>query len=255
MKIKRDQPILKSPGEIEAMKEAGRVSAYALRAVGEIIRPGISTLELDQYVEDLIRMEGGKPAFKGLYGFPASICASPNSMVVHGIPSRDVILREGDIISIDTGAEVDGWIGDNAYTYKVGKVDARTQLLLAKTEEAMWAGINEAVPGNTLGDIGAAIQGTVEPHGFGVVREYVGHGVGRKMHEPPNVPNFGRRGKGLRLQAGMVIAIEPMINAGTHKVHTLADGWAVVSDDNSNSAHFEKTIAITNDGPVVLTAE
>lgn len=250
-----EQPVYKSAAEIEAMKEAGRVSAKVLRMVGDIIRPGISTLELDAYVENLIRLEGGIPSFKGLYGFPGSICASLNGMVVHGIPSKDVILQSGDIISIDTGATIDGWVGDNAYTYAVGKVDAEKELLLKVTEECMWRGIEAALAGNTLGDIGHAVQHHAEAHGFGVVREYVGHGVGHVMHEPPNVPNYGKKGKGLKLEPGLVIAIEPMINAGTHRVHTIEDGWGVVTNDGKPSAHFEKTIAVTEDGPVVITAE
>ena len=255
MVARREQPILKTPSEIEAMKEAGRISAKVLRMAGEIIRPGISTLELDDYVETLIRMEGAIPSFKGLYGFPGSICASPNGMVVHGIPSKDVILKSGDVISIDTGATVDGWVGDNAYTYPVGKIDDEAKLLLKTTEQAMWDGINAALVGNHLGDIGNAVQTTAEAQGFGVVREYVGHGVGRVMHEPPNVPNYGKKGKGLVLEPGLVIAIEPMINAGTHKVHTIEDGWGVVTNDGKYSAHFEKTIAVTEDGPIVITAE
>lgn len=250
-----EKPVYKSAAEIEAMREAGRVSAKVLRMVGDIIRPGISTLELDAYVENLIRLEGGVPSFKGLYGFPGSICVSLNDMVVHGIPSKDVVLQSGDIVSIDTGATIDGWVGDNAFTYAVGKVDAEKELLLKVTEECMWLGIEAAVAGNTLGDIGHAVQHHAEAHGFGVVREYVGHGVGRVMHEPPNVPNYGKRGKGMRLEPGLVIAIEPMINAGTHRVHTIDDGWGVVTDDGKPSAHFEKTIAITEDGPLVITAE
>jgi methionyl aminopeptidase len=248
--------ILKTAEQIEAMKEAGRVSAKALRKVGELVRPGISTLELDRFAENLIRMEGGTPAFLGYNGFKGSICASVNDQIVHGIPSADVILREGDIISIDVGAIIGGWVGDNAATFAVGQIAPETQRLMDVTLQSMWAGIDAARPGNTLGDIGYAVQHVAEGAGFGVVREYVGHGVGRKMHEDPNVPNFGKKGRGTRLKEGMVLAIEPMINAGTHRTKgPFADGWAVYTADNKPSAHFERTIAITKAGPLVLTAE
>ena len=247
--------IKKSPAEIEAMKEAGRISAKVLRQAGQIIKPGISTLEIDQFVERMIRMEGGIPAFKGLYGFPGSICASVNDQIVHGIPSASVILKEGDILSIDTGATVDGWVGDNAWTYPVGKISEDKQRLLEVTEKCMWAGLDAARVGNRLGDIGAAVQGIAEAAGYGVVREYVGHGVGRVMHEDPNVPNYGRKHTGLKLEAGMVLAIEPMINMGTHRTLQMDDGWTVVTQDRKPSAHFEKMVAITEDGPVIITTE
>ena len=247
--------IKKSKAEIEAMKEAGRISAKALREVGSKVAPGVSTLELDQYAEELIRREGGIPAFKGYGGFPASICASVNEQIVHGIPSANVILKEGDIISIDTGAIVDGWVGDNAWTYPVGKISPDVQKLLKVTEECMWAGLGVARPGNHLGDIGYAVQSLAESHGYGVVREYVGHGIGRKMHEEPHVPNYGHRHRGILLEAGMVLAIEPMINMGTHKTRSMSDGWLVCTRDGKPSAHFEKTVAITEDGPVILTTE
>ena len=207
--------IRKSPAEIEAMKEAGRLSAKVLREVGAHVRPGVSTLELDELAEKLIRAEGGVPAFKGYGGFPGSMCASVNEQIVHGIPSADVVLRDGDIISIDTGAIVEGWVGD----------------------------------------IGHAVQAIAEEASFGVVREYVGHGIGRAMHEEPNVPNYGRKHTGVRLEPGMVLAIEPMINAGTYKTRAMPDGWLVVTRDGRPSAHFEKTVAVTEDGPVVLTCE
>lgn len=247
--------IKKSPAEIEAMKEAGRVSAKVLREVGARVQPGISTLELDQFVETLIRLEGAIPAFKGYGGFPGSICASVNEQIVHGIPSADVILREGDILSIDTGAIVDGWVGDNAWTYPVGKISDEKKKLLDTTEKCMWAGLDAARPGNRLGDIGAAVQEIAEDEGYGVVREYVGHGIGRDMHEDPNVPNYGRRHTGILLEPGMVFAIEPMINLGTYKTKQMPDGWLVVTRDGLPSAHFEKTVAITEDGPVILTTE
>ncbi len=250
-----EKPVLKSKAEIEAFREADRLSAKVLRLAGEIIRPGISTWEIDEYIETMIRLDGGKPSFKGLYGFPGSACISLNDMVVHGIPSKNVILKDGDIVSIDTGATVDGWVGDNAATFAVGNISDLDRELLEVTEACMWAGIEQAVPGNTLGDIGHAIQSLAAAHGFDVLREYVGHGVGRVMHEPPNVPNYGRPGKGLKLVEGMTLAIEPMVTIGSCKVHTIEDNWGVVTNDGSNAAHFEKSIAITADGPLILTNE
>lgn len=247
--------IKKTPAEIDAMKEAGRVSAKALRIVGEHVKPGVSTLELDAIAEEVIRAEGGIPAFKGYSGFPGSICASVNEQIVHGIPSRKVILQGGDVISIDTGAIVDGWVGDNAWTYAVGGISPEKKKLLQVTEKAMWAGIEAAYPGNRLGDVGHAIQSVAEAAGFSVVREYVGHGIGRNMHEDPNVPNWGRKHTGLLLEPGMVIAIEPMVNAGTHKTRLMSDGWLVNTRDGRPSAHFEKTVAITDKGPMLLTVE
>ncbi len=247
--------IKKSPAEIEAMKEAGRISAKVLREVGARVQPGISTLELDRFAETLIRLEGGVPAFKGYGGFPGSLCTSVNDQIVHGIPSERVILQEGDILSIDTGAIVDGWYGDNAWTYAVGKISPERQHLLDITEKCMWAGLSAARPGNRLGDIGAAVQEVAEAQGYGVVREYVGHGIGRNMHEDPNVPNYGARHTGIELEPGMVLAIEPMINTGSYKTRQMPDGWLVCTADGSLSAHFEKMVAITEDGPVVLTTE
>ena len=247
--------VKKTPAEIEAMKEAGRISAKVLREVGALVRPGVSTLELDNFVETMIRLEGGIPAFKGYGGFPGSICASVNEQIVHGIPSSRTVLKEGDIISIDTGAIVDGWVGDNAWTYAVGSIKPELQKLLDTTEKCMWAGLDAARPGNHLGDIGYAVQSIAEAEGYGVVREYVGHGIGRNMHEDPNVPNYGRRHHGILLEPGMVLAIEPMINMGTHKTMQMPDGWLVCTRDGLPSAHFEKTVAITEDGPVVLTTE
>ena len=247
--------IKKTPKQIEEMAEAGRLSAKVLREVGARVKPGVSTAELDRIAEMLIRMEGGVPAFKGYGGFPGSICASVNEQIVHGIPKESVILQEGDILSVDTGAIVKGWVGDNAWTFPVGKISPEKQRLLDVTEQCMWAGIEAARPGNHLGDIGHAIQQIAERAGYGVVREYVGHGVGRDMHEDPNVPNYGRKHSGIKLEVGMVLAIEPMINIGTHKTKVMDDGWLVVTRDGKPSAHFEKTIAITEDGPRVLTTE
>ncbi|MDR3308248.1 MAG: type I methionyl aminopeptidase [Coriobacteriales bacterium] len=248
--------IIKTPAELEAMKVAGRVSAKALRKTGALVRPGISTLELDRFAENLIRMEGATPAFLGYGGFKGSICSSVNDQVVHGTPAAHVILQEGDIISIDVGAIIGGWVGDNAATFAVGTIAPAAQRLLDATEESMWAGIAAAVDGNRLGDIGFAVQSVAEAAGFGVVREYVGHGIGHDMHEDPNVPNFGKRGRGTKLKNGMALAIEPMVNAGSYETRgPYEDRWTIYSADGSLSAHFEKTIAVTPNGPLVLTAE
>ncbi|MDR3136209.1 MAG: type I methionyl aminopeptidase [Coriobacteriales bacterium] len=247
---------IKTAEQIELMRQAGRISAKALRKTGELVRPGISTLELDRFADNLIRMEGARPAFLGYGGFRGSICASVNDQIVHGTPDAEVRLQEGDIISIDTGAVLGGWYGDNAATFAVGQITAEAQRLLDVTEQSMWAGIAAALPGNHLGDIGYAIQSMAEAAGFGVVREYVGHGIGQDMHEDPNVPNFGRRGKGLRLKKGMVLAIEPMINAGgSETCGPFEDGWIIYTADHSLSAHFERTVAIGPDGPEILTKE
>ena len=246
---------IKTPSEIEEMKKAGALSKMVLRQVGAMVRPGVSTFELDQLAEQIIRMHGGVPAFKGYGGFPGTICASLNDAVVHGIPSPDMILRDGDILSVDTGAIVDGWVGDNAWTFYVGNPAPEVKALCEVTRDCLKAGIEQAVPGNRLGDVGHAIQSLAESHGYGVLREYVGHGVGRVMHEDPNVPNYGKKGRGVRLEEGMVIAIEPMITLGTHHVSVGADGWIVTTDDHLPSAHYENTIAITADGPVILTAD
>jgi len=237
------------------MREAGRVSARALRLVGEAVGVGVTTAELDDVAETAIRAEGGVPAFKGYHGFPKTLCTSINCQVVHGIPSEMIKLREGDIISVDVGAIVDGYYGDNAYTFAVGKVSDEAMRLLSATKASLEAGIVQTREGNHLFDIGAAVQSVAEKAGFSVVREYVGHGIGRNMHEDPNVPNYGTHGKGPRLEVGMVLAIEPMVNAGEAAVDSLPDGWTVVTRDGLLSAHFEHTVAITADGPVVLTVE
>ena len=217
--------------------------------------PGVTTLELDEFAEDYIRSHGGIPTFKGYGGFPGSIGASINEQIVHGIPSSKVKLKSGDIISIDVGATVDGWAGDNAWTFAVGTVSPEVGRLLKVTEESMWAGISAARPGNRLGDIGHAVQSVAQRAGFGVVRDYTGHGIGRAMHEDPLVPNYGMRHTGMKLEAGMVLAIEPMITMGTHKTHVMSDGWLVVTRDGKPAAHFEKTVAITEGGPLVISAE
>ena len=237
------------------MREAGRISARALRVVGEAVAPGVSTAELDALAEETIRSEGAVPAFKGYHGFPATLCTSINNQVVHGIPSRSVVLKEGDIVSVDVGAIINGYYGDNAATYPVGAIDAEAARLLRFTAESLMAGISATLAGGRLYDIGAAVQAVAEGAGFGVVREYVGHGIGQAMHEDPNVPNYGKAGTGPVLEPGMVLAIEPMINAGDHRTEALSDGWTVVTADGSLSAHFEHTVAVTEDGPLILTAE
>ena len=247
--------IKKTPAEIEAMKEAGRLSAAVLREVGARCVPGVTTLELDEFAEYYIRSHGGIPTFKGYGGFPGSICASINEQVVHGIPSSKVKLQSGDIISIDVGATVDGWAGDNAWTYAVGTVSAERKRLLEQTEKSMWAGISAARVGNRLGDIGHAVQSVAKQANLGVVRAYTGHGIGRDMHEDPNVPNYGMRHTGMKLETGMVLAIEPMLTLGTYKVRVMPDGWIVVTNDGKPAAHFEKTVAITESGPVLISVE
>ncbi|MGE5652889.1 MAG: type I methionyl aminopeptidase [Bacillota bacterium] len=244
--------ILKSDQEIQCMREAGRVVAQVLDALTKAVAPGISTAELDRLAERIIRDAGALPSFKGYNGFPASICASVNEEVVHGIPGMKV-LRSGDIISIDVGAQVNGFHGDAAVTLPVGVVDPETARLLQVTEESLYKGIAQAKEGQRLSDISHAVQTHAEAHGYGVVRDYVGHGIGRAMHEDPQIPNFGPPGRGPRLKAGMVLAIEPMVNAGTFAVESMPDGWTVVTSDRRPSAHFEHTVAITTDGPVILT--
>lgn len=245
---------LKSPAEIEAIARAGEIIGRLFERIPEKIQAGISTGELDEYVETFIREHpGAEPAFKGLYGFPASACISVNEEVVHGIPRPRRILDEGDIVSVDVGVRLDGWYADSARTFPVGQIDDASQRLLDVTRQALDAGIAQAVPGNFLGDIGHAIQTVAEEAGYGVVRDLVGHGIGREMHEDPQVPNVGQPGKGLKLRAGLVLAIEPMINAGDVEVRTLSDRWTVVTVDQRRSAHFEHTVAITADGPRILT--
>jgi methionyl aminopeptidase len=236
------------------MREAGRVTARTLRAVGEAVRPGVTTGELDDVAVDVIARAGARAAFKGYQGFPATICSSRNGEVVHGIPGRTK-LAEGDIISVDVGAVVDGYYGDAARTFAVGRVSETAVRLLEATEKSLEAGIAQCRPGMRLLDIGAAVQAVAEGAGFSVVREYVGHGIGRSMHEETQVPNYGTPGKGPTLLAGMVLAIEPMINAGGPGVRQLDDGWTVVTADGTLSAHFEHTVAVMEDGPMILTLE
>ena len=245
--------VLKTSRELAAMRDAGRISARALKLAGEAVEPGVSTWEIDRIVRRYIEGQGAVPTFLGYGGFPASACISINNVVVHGIPSKNVIVREGDIVSIDIGATYEGFVGDNAFTFPCGKVSAEAEALMKATQESLYEGIRAAKAGNRLGDIGSAIQRYVEARGYSVVRTFVGHGVGAKMHEDPSVPNYGTPGRGVRLLQGMTIAIEPMINAGVSGVKTLSDGWTTVTADGKLSAHFEHSVAITSDGPVILT--
>lgn len=244
--------ILKSEREIERMRNAGRLVAQAHEAVRRAIRPGVTTGELDQIVERLIRDGGGTPTFKGYQGFPASICASVNDEVVHGIPG-DRVLNDGDIVAVDIGVTLDGYVGDSAWTYPVGDISEEAQKLLRATEEALYRGIEQFRPGNRLSDISHAIQQHAEANGLGIVRQYVGHGVGRSMHEAPQLPNFGPPGRGPKLGVGWTLAIEPMLNLGADEVRTDDDGWTVRTEDGSLSAHFEHTVAITKNGQQILT--
>lgn len=244
--------VRKSRSEIETMGRAGQVVAETLTLLGELARPGVTTAELDEAAEEHIRSRGGVPAFKGYRGFPASICTSPNSMVVHGIPG-EYTLQEGDLLSVDVGVTLDGFVADSAYTFAVGAVDEDAERLLAVCQAALAAGIAEARSGNHVQDISAAVQRTTEEAGFSVVRSLVGHGIGRSMHEEPQVPNFGEPGHGPLLQPGMTLAIEPMINAGSPEVWMAEDRWSISTDDGSLSAHFEHTVAVTENGPLVLT--
>lgn len=242
----------KSNTEIELMRIAGRIVAETLEKIQEVIKPGITTKELDRIAEEYITSCGARPSFKGYYGFPASICASINSEVVHGIPDNRA-LREGDIISIDCGACYKGFHGDAARTFPVGNISETAQRLIDVTQKSFFEGVKFAVVGNRIGDIGHAIQTYVEANGFSVVRDYVGHGIGKQMHEEPSVPNYGRAGRGPKLNSGMTLAIEPMVNEGTYNVREESNGWTVVTLDAKLSAHYENTIAILDNGPEILT--
>jgi len=243
---------MKGPADFEKMAVAGACVAAVHAAVREAVAPGVTTKELDAIAHQVMRDHGCRPSFLGYHGYPASICASPNSGIVHGIPDG-YKLRSGDILSIDAGAIYGGWHGDAAFTMAVGDVPDEVATLIEVTEQALWNGIAAAIAGNRLGDIGNAVEATAAPHGYGVVREYVGHGIGRNMHEAPNVPNYGRRGKGLKLKTGMALAIEPMFNLGGAETALLDDGWAVVTADGSLSAHFEHTVLLTEQGSYVST--
>jgi methionyl aminopeptidase len=245
--------VLKTERELKIMRQAGRIAAKALKAAGAAIEPGVSTWEISHVARRTIEKEGATPTFLGYGGYPASACVSVNNVVIHGIPTKKQIIREGDIVSIDVGATFEGFVGDNAFTFPCGKVSAEAQALMDATRESLYEGIWAAVAGNRIGDIGSAIQRYVEARGYSVVREFVGHGVGAKMHEDPSVPNYGTPGRGVRLLPGMTIAIEPMINQGVAGVKTLQDGWTTVTADGKLSAHFEHSIAITPNGPVILT--
>ena len=244
--------IRKSPDEIEKMAAAGRVLARCLTMLAAKARPGVTTGELDEVAERYIRSQNGEPAFKGYRGFPGSICASPNSMVVHGIPGSYKLAR-GDILSVDVGVILDGWIADAAITVPVGPVSPVASKLLASTKAALFEAVEECRPGNRLGDVSHAIQARVERDGFSVIRSLVGHGIGREMHEDPQIPNFGEPGTGPALKEGMVLAVEPMVNAGAHPIRVADDSWSVYSQDGSLAAHFEHTVAIMADGPRILT--
>ena len=247
---------LKTPADIDAIAQGGEIIGSLFREIEERVVPGATTLQLDEFAEAFIRSHvGATPAFKGLYGFPASLCTSINEEVVHGIPSDRRVLKEGDILSIDVGVRRDGWYSDSARTFPVGEIGAETAQLLEVTRTALARAIEVVVVGKRVGDIGHAIERAVAASGFRIIRDLVGHGVGKSLHEDPQVPNLGKPGTGPLLQEGMVLAIEPMIAVGTHRVKTLSDRWTVVTTDGSASAHFEHTVAVTRDGPRVLTAD
>ena len=245
--------IFKSEREIQQLREAGRIVALALRAVRQAVAPGVTTKDLDEVARELITSHGAIPTFKGYQGYPGNICTSINEEVVHGIPGHRR-LQEGDIVSVDCGATYNGYVGDSAVTIPVGKIDPVSEHLLRVTEESLYRGIAAATVGNRLSDISNAVQVHVEAAGLSVVRDYVGHGVGRNMHEDPQIPNYGDPGHGPLLKSGMTLAIEPMVNVGTYKVRSLKDGWTVVTADGKRSAHFEHSIAIMPEGPLILTA-
>ena len=245
--------VIKTARELSKMKDACRISAEALRVAGEAVKPGVTTFEIDAIVRRYIEKQGATPSFLGYGGFPASACISVNNVVIHGIPSKKCVLKEGDIVSVDVGAFYEGFHGDNAYTFACGKISDNAQALLNATKESLYEGINKALAGNRVGDIGNAVQGYVEARSYSVVRDFVGHGVGAKLHEDPSVPNYGTPGRGVRLIPGMTIAIEPMINEGTFEVRVLDDEWTTVTKDGKLSAHFEHTVAITPNGPKIMT--
>lgn len=245
---------VKNDSELQKMREAGKVTAAVLKLMTELVKPGISTWELDAAAEKTIRSFGATPLFLGYYGFPGSICASVNEEVVHGIPKKDKILKSGDIISIDTGARLDGFCSDAAITLGVGKVSDEAQRLMDVTKKSLYKAIGQVKPGNRLGDVEHAVETFAIANGMGVVRDYCGHGIGRNMHEEPSIPNFGRPGTGPLLEKGMVLAIEPMLTAGTYKVRELDDGWTVVTADGKYAAHFEHTVAVTAHGSEIFTA-
>ena len=244
--------IPKSREEIELMRESALIVSKTLGMLAPLVKPGVTTLELDKLAEEFIRDHGATPGFLGMYDFPNSLCMSPNAQVVHGIPN-DKPLEEGDIISIDCGAKKNGFYGDHAYTFPVGQISPEVEKLLRITKESLYVGIREFKIGNRVGDVGFAIQQYTEKHGYGVVRELVGHGLGEKMHEDPEMPNYGKRGRGKKFIEGMVVAIEPMINLGTHKIKQLRDGWTILTGDNQPSAHFEHDVALVDGKPELLS--
>lgn len=245
--------IIKSDAEIEMMKIPAKLTAEILRDLEDFIKPGISTDDIDQFVEKRILEGGMTPAFKGYGGFPASACVSVNEVIVHGIPSKDKILKEGDIVSVDAGAIYQGWYSDMARTYAVGEISPEAAKLVRVTEESFFEGLKYCVAGNYLSDVSHAIQVHLESNGFGVIRDYVGHGLGREMHEQPPVPNYGRPGRGPKLKKGMVLAIEPMVSAGSYAIDVLSDEWTAVTVDGSLAAHYENTVVITDAEPLVIT--
>lgn len=244
--------ILRRPDEIEKIRASNRIVAEILLELKRMIKPGVTTIELDRYSEEISVKRGALPAFKGYKGYPLSLCVSINEEVVHGMPSERV-LNDGDIVSLDFGVFYQGYYGDAAITVAVGHVPEKAAKLLRVTEEGLYDGIREAKKGNRLGDISAAVQKRVEANGFSVVRDFVGHGIGRNLHEEPQIPNYGVRGRGIELKSGMVLAIEPMVNEGTHRVKVLADGWTVITEDGKLSAHFEHSVVITDNGPDILS--
>lgn len=247
--------VLKTNRELALMREACRISAGALRVAGEAVQPGVTTEEIDRIAYEYIIKQGAKPNFLNYNGFPATACISINDEVIHGIPSKKRVIKEGDIVSIDLGAILDGYNGDNAATFAAGKISSEAERLINTTRESLYEGIRAAVAGGRIGNISNAVQTYCEERGFSVVRDFVGHGIGTKLHEDPAVPNYGTPGRGVRLLPGMTLAIEPMINAGGYEVRQLSDGWTIKTKDGSLSAHFEHTIAITTDGPKILTTE
>lgn len=245
--------ILKTPQEIDKIRKASRIVAEILSELKAVIEVGMTTADIEEFIVKKIRTRGAKPAFKGYRGFPSSACISVNDVVIHGIPARNKKLKEGDIVGVDIGVYLDGFFGDAAYTYQVGRVGERALRLLKVTEESLYKGIEKAVVGNRISDISHSIQKHVEENGFSVVRSFVGHGIGSSLHEEPQVPNFGKAGQGYRIKEGMTLAIEPMVNEGGSEVKILNDGWTAVTADGSLSAHFEHTIAVTKNGPEILT--
>ncbi len=245
--------VLKTRRELELMREAGRISATALKLAGQAVEPGVTTAEIDRVAADYIKSQGATAAFLNYNGFPATACISVNNEVIHGIPDKQHVLREGDIVSIDLGAVYGGYYGDNAYTFFCGRVSPEAERLCTVTKEALYLGLRKAVAGNRLGDVGAAIAQHCMSHGYGVVRDYTGHGVGTHLHEDPSIPNYGTPGRGMRLLPGMTLAIEPMINEGTEAVRVLKNGWTVVTADGKLSAHFEHSVAVTDGECLILT--